>query len=134
MAVIDGSGLIFGRLASHIAKRLLNGESIDLVNAEKIVLSGSPAFIIDKFKKRRAAQNKATPEHSPSLSRLPHLLVKRMIRGMLPRDKAHGRAALKRLMVYTGNPKNFAGAVSVSDIGFDKNKPYITIDRLCKLV
>ena len=44
MAVIDANGLILGRLASTVAKRLLSGdEEIHIVNAEKAVISGSRA-------------------------------------------------------------------------------------------
>ena len=133
MAAIDGTGLIFGRLATHIAKRLINGEDIALINAEKIVMTGRPEVTIEKFKKRRGARNKATPEHSPSWSKLPHLLVKKMIRGMLPRRTSRGSQALKRLMVYTGNPKNL-NAVSIPDIECDKSKPFIVIEYLCKMM
>ncbi|HYA71504.1 MAG TPA: uL13 family ribosomal protein, partial [Thermoplasmata archaeon] len=38
--VVDASGLVLGRAASHIAKRLLNGETIVVVNAEKSVVTG----------------------------------------------------------------------------------------------
>jgi large subunit ribosomal protein L13 len=133
MVVIDGTDLIFGRLATSIAKRLLNGESVQLINAEKLIISGKPSSIIEKYKNRRAAQNKATPEHSPKWPRVPHLLVKRMIRGMLPRT-TRGREALKRLMVYTGNPKKLENPISFSEIKHDKNKPFITIEELCKRV
>ncbi len=37
---INADGLILGRMASKIAKRLLNGERIIIVNAEKAILSG----------------------------------------------------------------------------------------------
>ena len=37
--VVDASGLVLGRAASVIAKRLLNGESIVVVNAEKSVVT-----------------------------------------------------------------------------------------------
>lgn len=38
--VIDAEGLILGRMATYVAKRLLKGEGIAIVNAEKAVLSG----------------------------------------------------------------------------------------------
>ena len=38
--VVNAEGLILGRMCSKIAKRLLNGEVIIIVNAEKIVISG----------------------------------------------------------------------------------------------
>lgn len=38
--IINADGLILGRMASIIAKRLLKGEKIAVVNAEKAVISG----------------------------------------------------------------------------------------------
>ncbi len=134
MVVIDGNGMVFGRLATHVAKRLLNGDEVALINAEGIVLSGRPTAIIEKFKARRGARNKATPEHSPNWPRLPHFLVKRMLRGMLPRNSARGKNALKRLMVFTGNPKKFGDTLKVEGIEFGGNKPHITIGELCKRI
>jgi len=36
-SVIDAKDLVLGRMASAVAKRLLNGEKIIIVNAEKAV-------------------------------------------------------------------------------------------------
>ena len=38
--IIDAKGLILGRLASNVAKRLLDGESVIILNAEKAAISG----------------------------------------------------------------------------------------------
>ena len=38
--IIDAEGLIVGRMATYVAKRLLKGEIITIVNAEKAVFSG----------------------------------------------------------------------------------------------
>jgi ribosomal protein uL13 len=38
--IINAEGLILGRMASIIAKKLLSGEEVIIVNAEKAVLSG----------------------------------------------------------------------------------------------
>ena len=35
MSIIDGSNTIVGRAASVIAKRLIEGERIEIINAEK---------------------------------------------------------------------------------------------------
>ena len=106
MVVIDGKNLVFGRAATHIAKRLLNGEEVQLVNAEHMVFIGNPASLVDRFRKRRQVQHKGTPEKSPSWPKVPNLLVRRMIRGMLPWKKPRGKVAYKKLRVFTGNPKN----------------------------
>ena len=39
--VVDAEGAILGRLASKVAKRLLSGEIVDVVNVEKIVISNA---------------------------------------------------------------------------------------------
>jgi len=44
--IIDADKLILGRMASIVAKRLLNGEMIIIVNAESTVISGSRRNII----------------------------------------------------------------------------------------
>ena len=41
MKVIDASDCIMGRLASSVAKTLLNGEEVHIVNAENAVISVS---------------------------------------------------------------------------------------------
>ena len=43
VTVIDGDGLLLGRLASMVARRAMSGEEIAIVNAEKAVISGSRA-------------------------------------------------------------------------------------------
>jgi large subunit ribosomal protein L13 len=134
MVVIDGKGMIFGRAASRVAKTILNGEEVQLINAEQIIISGNPVSITGKLKKRRAVKHKGTPEHSPKWSKLPHLLVKRMIRGMLPWDSARGREAFHRLLVYTGNPKNLAAAESQKEPALKKGARYITIRDLCRMI
>jgi large subunit ribosomal protein L13 len=37
--IIDASGLILGRMASVVAKRILSGELVVIVNAEKAAIS-----------------------------------------------------------------------------------------------
>ena len=134
MVVVDGTNMIFGRISSQIAKAVLRGDTIHLINSEMMVLSGNPKATHANFKARRAAQHKGTPEHSPKWPRVPYLLVKRMIRGMLPWKSTRGKAAHRRLIVYTGNPKKL-----VADSKFEKCEPkkgskYIRILDLCRLI
>ena len=44
--VVDGTDHIAGRLSSHVAKLLLKGNRVSLVNCEKIMLSGTRENII----------------------------------------------------------------------------------------
>jgi len=50
--IIDAADLIVGRLATVAAKKALLGEKIDIVNAEKAVMTGNKDAIINKFKQR----------------------------------------------------------------------------------
>ena len=103
MATIDGKDLIAGRIATVVAKRLLLGESIDIVNCEKIVLTGSKDFIIKRFTQKRRM---GIPLKGPYFPRDPERLIRRIIRGMLPYKKDKGASAFKRLNCYVGVPEN----------------------------
>lgn len=107
--IIDGEGRILGRLASHTAKLLLNGNEVRVVNAEKIAISGHLHDIVAKYKQLVELKDKANPEHSPYISRRPDLFVKRVIRGMLPYRRPKGKSAYKRLRVYVGVPESLRG-------------------------
>lgn len=104
MVTIDGSGLVLGRAASVIASRLLHGETVNLVNAETIVVSGNAETTYGKYKARLELKDRAKPEKSPKFPKRPDLFVKRAVRGMLPWGTKRGRDAYRRLRVYMGVP------------------------------
>lgn len=100
--VIDASGLVLGRMASFLAQRLLFGESVVVVNAEKAVISGKRGATLREWKEfLKVGGYREGPLHF----RRPNLIVRRTIRGMLPYRRAKGREALKRLKVYNAVPK-----------------------------
>ncbi len=134
MQVIDATNMIFGRTASQIAKRLISGEEVHIINAEKFVLVGNPIQIVERYKVKRTLKNKADPEKSPKWPKVPHMLVKRMVRGMLPRETSRGKAALGRLMVYTGNPKNMEQNLKIEKASFDGLSKHITVSELCRRI
>ena len=104
--VIDGGGLILGRLASTVAKRLLTEQDMEIVivNAERVVISGNKEKLFKEYKKRR---DRGSREKGPFYPKVPDLIVKRTIRGMLPYKHAKGREALSRLKVYLGIPEEY---------------------------
>ncbi len=102
ITVIDAKGLILGRMASVVAKRLLNGEKIIIVNAGDAVISGNRLQII---REAHEFLQIGHPGKGPLHPRRPDTIVKRAIRGMLPYKKPRGREALKRLRVYIGIPE-----------------------------
>ena len=60
--VIDGSNHILGRLASIVAKKLLQGERVVVVNAESIVVSGERRRVIEGYKRILEVRTLRNPE------------------------------------------------------------------------
>jgi len=102
MKVVDAAGCTMGRLSSYVAKELLKGEKVVVVNAENVYISGSKDFLINEYKRRREL---GTQRKGPFFPRTPDRILKRTIRDMLPYQKPRGRAAYKNLRVYTGMPE-----------------------------
>jgi len=130
--VIDASGAILGRLASIVAKRLLSGERIVIVNAEKAVLSGKRLSLLREMKEFLQVGHPGKGPHHP---RRPDRILRRTIRGMLPRRKPKGVEAYRRLRVYLGVPKEYEGVEFevISEAKVDKLRcPYVTLGELAK--
>ena len=135
--VFDAKNMILGRLASVVAKELLSGKDVYIVNAESAVISGSKKVIKEKYKTRLDLQEKENPEHSPYWSRRPDMLVKRVVRGMLPYRMPRGKEAFRRLKVFMGVPEELKGVKPV-DLNIKDPKSiysgYITVAELSKLL
>lgn len=121
MKVIDGSEHILGRLATHVAKDLLNGEEIVIVNAEKIVITGRKEAILKDYRERRNLGVKGRNRRGPYYPRMPDRMLKRSIRGMLPYHQARGRTAYRKLKVYIGVP---TGMDTANIVKIDKALDY----------
>lgn len=104
--VVDASNAVAGRIASIVAKQLLLGEYVIVINAEKAVLSGNRHSIINEHKEQLGIRTRTAPWKGPFHWRQPHGILRRIIRGMVPWKKARGRLAMKRLRVYTGTPED----------------------------
>jgi large subunit ribosomal protein L13 len=134
---VDGTDNLAGRLSSNVAKMLLKGNRVIVVNCEKIMISGSKSNIVKNYKDFLAVASILHPEHGPYHPRRPDTMIERMVRGMLPRKKPSGQAALKRLRTYIGVPSQFR---SSKKIVLDKAKitrssaNYTTMAELAKEV
>ncbi|MDD5132926.1 MAG: 50S ribosomal protein L13 [Candidatus Nanoarchaeia archaeon] len=113
MKIIDGTNLILGRLASYVAKQALEGETITIINSEKVIITGKRANVFQIYKERI---DRGSPLKGPYYPRQPDRIVKRVIRGMLPRKYESGRLALKRVKCYIGVREQF------------KNEKFLTVD------
>ncbi len=103
---VDASGQIAGRLCSKVAKLLLQGNSVVVVHAERALFSGQRSSVMSAFFDRLKIASVVHPKHGPFHPRTPEGILTRMVRGMIPRRKPSGAAALKRLRVYGEVPKD----------------------------
>ena len=117
--VVDATDHIAGRLSSNVAKLLLKGNRVSIVNCEKIMISGTRSNIIKEYRDLLEISSILNPKHGPFHPRRPDTIMKRMIRGMLPRKKPSGLTAHKRLRTYVGSPKELG---SFEKIQFEKAK------------
>ena len=71
----------------------------------------------------------------PKYSRVADRLVKRMIRGMLPREKAKGRDAIRRLKCYIGNGELEKDDLkNVIKLKYKKPMKYSSIKEILRLL
>jgi large subunit ribosomal protein L13 len=111
--VVDASGKTLGRLATQIAHTLRGkrkpeytphidvGDFVIVVNAEKVAVTGR------KLEQKRYYRHSGYPGGirsrtlSEMLDRRPEEVIRKAVRGMLPRTRL-GRAQLTKLKVYAG--------------------------------
>jgi large subunit ribosomal protein L13 len=104
MIVLNADGAILGRLASYAAKQILSGETVVVINAEKIIVTGNKQAILKKYAHKRA---RGSRHKGPFFPRYPDRIVRRVIRGMVPYKREKGAKAMKRLKVVMGAPEKY---------------------------
>jgi large subunit ribosomal protein L13 len=131
MIVIDAENLIMGRLASHVAKMLLSGQEVAIVNAEKVVISGNKKRILEDYYHKRDVGG---PRKGPHFPRMPDRILKRTVRGMVPIKKTTGKEAYKRLRVYIGVPSEFQGETlnTITNASAEGKVKYILLGDVSK--
>ena len=134
MKIYNGEGMVLGRLAAVVAKDILLGEEVNVVNCEKIVISGKKEKVVANEKKRR--DRKGYPLKSAKHTRMPDRFVRRSIRGMIPWKQARGKEAFKRVMCYIGMPEVLADKelIVVNNASMKKlpTLKYVTVGEICK--
>ncbi len=133
MIYVDANNQVLGRLASSVAKLLMGGEAVSVVNAEKAVVIGNPKAILESYGEKR---ERGDPYHGPFYPKKPGLILRRSIRGMLPYKAPRGMEAFKRLKVFISVPedlkdKQFRELKGTANKGEFKS---ITIGRLADTI
>ena len=111
--LVDADGVVLGRLASEVAKRLRGkhkptfsphldtGDHVVVINASKVVLTGN------KLMQKKAYRHSGYPgglravPYSKLMLERPSAAIEKAVKGMLPSNRL-GRAMLKKLKVYDG--------------------------------
>ena len=115
--VIDAEGLVLGRLASEIARRLRGkhkpiytphvdtGDFVIIVNAGKIVLTGKK--LSDKVYYHYSGYPGGIKSvvAGTLLKDKPERVLRMAVQGMLPKNSL-GRAMLRKLKIYAGSDHN----------------------------
>jgi len=103
--IVDATDCIAGRMCSRVSKLLLNGDRVSVVNSESAMLSGDRDMTINLYKEYLEISSVTNPIHGPFHPRRPDTILTRMVRGMIPKTKASGIKAFRRLRVYIGVPE-----------------------------
>ena len=124
--IIDGQDMVLGRLASYTAAIILEKkdemevntpqgkksirpaehDKVFIINADKVVISGDPNGITQRYLDRIHKKTNTNPRRGPFMPRTPETIVKRAIRGMVPHRQHKGKVALKKLKVFVGKPSD----------------------------
>jgi large subunit ribosomal protein L13 len=132
VTVVNADGLILGRMASKVAKRLLTGEEIVIVNAEKAVMSGRKRSKVAEAKEFLAVGG---VNRGPFHYRRPDRIVRKTVGGMIPSKKPKGKQAYKRLRVFMGIPDDLKSQKMETLPEAQAKKltcPYFTVGDLAK--
>jgi large subunit ribosomal protein L13 len=114
--VVDARDCILGRVASQVAERALDGRRVAVVNAERVVITGSEDDVMSVFRQRREVGS----DRGPYYPKRPDRIFKRSIRGMLPYKESRGREAFENVRVYVGNPYEDDEAEILDDTSLDR--------------
>jgi len=131
---LEGKGTIFGRLATHIAKRALAGEQVNIYNCEEIIMTGSKENILKKYPKK--AKFTGQMGKGPFRPRRSDLFLKRHMRNMLPYKKEKGAKALQRIKFIIGPPQEKTELKQIKNASTQRltTQKYLKIKQIIKLL
>lgn len=130
MKNINGKGVTLGRLASHVAKEVLKGYEVNVVNCDQVIITGNKKTTEREFSEKRSrfGHSQKGPKHPATSEKI----VKRAIRGMLPNYReGRGRIAYKKIRCYVGVPKELGEAV-ITEMDKDKKIKFNKVSEFTK--
>jgi large subunit ribosomal protein L13 len=130
---VDATNAIAGRLGTKVAKEALQGKTVNVVNAEKAIISGTPERVFERYHYLRTGMGQQ--HKGPFIPRMPDRFLKRLFRGMLPYKKGRGAEAFKRIKCHIGVPDEFKDKKIEKYEDGTKKLPtlkYSTIQSICR--
>lgn len=112
--IVDAEGMVLGRLATVIASRIRGkhnplftphidtGDSVIVINAEKIVLTGRKMEQKKYYRHSGYIGGLKTTSARELLERKPQEMIRLAVKGMLPKNRL-GYRLIQKLKVYAGN-------------------------------
>jgi len=133
--IIDATNLIVGRMATVVAKKALQGHSIEIVNSAKAIVTGDKKKILAKYKHTR---ERGAPLVGPYFPRQSDRFVKRTIRGMLPYKQPKGKDAFRRIICYKGVPMKLqeknAETIKGANVSKLSNTKFLKVEEICSFL
>jgi large subunit ribosomal protein L13 len=129
--VVDAEEATVGRIGTLVAKKLLQGNSVVVVNSEKAILVGDRYGILEDYlKKRRLGKG---VQKGPFFYYKAEMILRKSIRGMLPWKRTRGREAYRQLVCVKGVPEQYKDAKKIT---FEKKErlKFITLQELSQLI
>lgn len=140
----DASNKILGRFCSQIAKKVLLGEYVVIINAKNAIISGTKRNIHEKYLARLNVSTATNPRRGPFHERRPDTFMRRVVKQMLPRKKLRGKEALKRVHIYISDiPERFKSKYQILEpneinkadkIQLSYYNKFITLENLCQRI
>ncbi|AKA49665.1 50S ribosomal protein L13 [uncultured archaeon] len=133
MLYIDADNSIYGRLSTYVAKSLLNGEEVVVVNAAKAVVTGRRDSVLQKFLHMRDI---GSVRKGPYYPRTPDKILRRSIGDMLPKKQTRGKEALRRCTVYAFVPDELKGKdfLKIDKFANEKVNGFVTLAEIAKIM
>jgi len=136
MMIVNANELVAGRLASKVAKAIVRGENVTVINAEKLVIVGNKESIAAKYTVKVDAAVLSNPHFGPKYDRIPSKMFRRMVRNMLPTKKRAKDRMIKQLKTFNGSAKGIdeKSAITFEDIKFNHRNNYMQLKDVALLI
>lgn len=102
--VVNAKDHVAGKLATFVAKNILEGQKVIVINTQYLVLTGPIERSIGKFKDYLNKRRLTKPENGQKHHRSPSMFLRRIVRRMVPKRITKGQRAMTLFTSYESCP------------------------------